>query len=102
MEQLSKFSEDLAQAEKKLRPEYTCGIPEEEWNGCVPPSLVLQDMRFEVLLHILLIFFECVCRSDKGLEVGIGVSNSLILEENLICMTMSRYDNFKFAIPDNF
>lgn len=31
-----------------LRPEYLCGIPEEEWDGCAPPSLVMTDIPNEV------------------------------------------------------
>jgi hypothetical protein len=31
-----------------MRPEYLCGIPEEEWDGCMPPSLVMTDIPNEV------------------------------------------------------
>jgi hypothetical protein len=46
--QLSTVEENLKAMKPFLRPEYLCGIPEEEWDGCVPPSLVMTDIPNEV------------------------------------------------------
>mmetsp|Transcript_20061 Transcript_20061/g.28829 ORF Transcript_20061/g.28829 Transcript_20061/m.28829 type:complete len:350 (+) Transcript_20061:155-1204(+) len=46
--EISHASCELMEAKSYLTPEYLCGIPEEEWDGCVPPSLVLMDIPYEV------------------------------------------------------
>lgn len=46
--QLLSFQAELIQIQPYLRPEFLCGIPEEEWDGCVPPSLVMTDIPNEV------------------------------------------------------
>ena len=58
--QLSTIEENLKQARNCLRPEFLCGIPEEEWRGCVPPSLVMTDIPFEVIscLHLTVERFD--------------------------------------------
>jgi hypothetical protein len=46
--QLSAAQDNVKQIKEYLRPEFLCGIPDEEWNGCVPPSLVMTDIPNEV------------------------------------------------------
>jgi hypothetical protein len=46
--QLSAADIQIKQMKQYLRPEFLCGIPDEEWNGCAPPSLVMTDIPNEV------------------------------------------------------